>query len=108
MTPNKIIRSKRKTISITINEDAELVVRAPKKLSIEKIQDFINEKEKWINKKKKLIEDQMKDASLNQDKLLYLGSLFPITLNQSSSKKFVFVDEGFIISQIQSGGFVLF
>ena len=32
MTPNKIIRSKRKTISITINEDAELVVRAPKKL----------------------------------------------------------------------------
>ena len=53
MTPNKIIRSKRKTISITINEDAELVVRAPKKLSIEKIQDFIYEKEKWINKKKK-------------------------------------------------------
>ena len=41
MIPNKIIRSKRKTISITINEDAELVVRAPKKLSIEKIQDFI-------------------------------------------------------------------
>ena len=96
MTPTKIIRSKRKTISITINEDAELVVRAPKKLSIEKIQDFIYEKEKWINKKKKLIEDQMKDASLNQNKLLYLGSLFPITLNQSSSKKLVFSGEEFI------------
>ena len=96
MTPNKIIRSKRKTISITINEDAELVVRAPKKLSIEKIQDFIYEKEKWINKKKKLIEDQMKDASLNKNKLLYLGSLFPITLNRTSSKKFIFSGEEFI------------
>ena len=96
MTPNKIIRSKRKTISITINEDAELVVRAPKKLSIEKIQDFIYEKEKWINKKKKLIEDQMKDTSLNQNKLLYLGFLFPITLNQTSSKKLIFSGEEFI------------
>ncbi len=96
MTPNKIIRSKRRTISISINEDAELVVRAPKKLSIEKIQDFIYEKEKWINKKKKLIEDQMKDTSLNQNKLLYLGFLFPITLNQTSSKKLIFSGEEFI------------
>ena len=46
MTPSKIIRSKRKTLSLTINENAELVVRAPIRLSIEKIQDFINEKEK--------------------------------------------------------------
>ena len=38
----------------------------------------------------------MKDASLNQNKLLYLGSLFPITLNQSSSKKLIFSGEEFI------------
>ena len=41
MMPNKIIRSKRKTLSLTINENAELIIRAPKRLSIEKIQDFI-------------------------------------------------------------------
>ena len=51
MNPNKIIRSKRKTLSLTINENAELIIRAPKRLSIEKIQDFINEKENWINRK---------------------------------------------------------
>ena len=56
MTPSKIIRSKRKTLSLTINENAELVVRAPIRLSIEKIQDFINEKEKWIRTKTKLID----------------------------------------------------
>ena len=64
MTPSKIIRSKRKTLSLTINENAELVVRAPIRLSIEKIQDFINEKEKWIRTKTKLIEDQLKNCLL--------------------------------------------
>jgi hypothetical protein len=33
---------------------------------------------------------------LNQNKLLYLGSLFPITLNQTSSKKLIFSGEEFI------------
>ena len=82
MTPCKIIRSNRKTLSIFINEDAELIVRAPKKLSIEKIQDFINQKEKWVNRKRKLIETQIKDVSMNRNKLLYLGTLFPITIKQ--------------------------
>ena len=59
MMPNKIIRSKRKTLSLTINDNAELIIRAPERLSIEKIQDFIIEKENWINRKKRLIEDQV-------------------------------------------------
>ena len=45
MIPTRIIRSKRKTLSLTIDENAELVIRAPLRLSIKKIQDFINEKE---------------------------------------------------------------
>ena len=75
MNPNKIIRSKRKTLSLTINENAELIIRAPKRLSIEKIQDFINEKENWINRKKRLIENQIKDVTSNHNKLLYLGAV---------------------------------
>ena len=80
MSPSKIIRSQRKTLSITINEDAELIIRAPKRLSIEKIQDFINEKENWINKKISLVENQIKDVTSNQNKILYLGKLFPIII----------------------------
>ena len=84
MNPNKIIRSKRKTLSLTINENAELIIRAPKRLSIEKIQDFINEKENWINRKKRLIENQIKDVTSNHNKLLYLGNLFPINVEQNA------------------------
>ena len=54
MTPTRIIRSKRKTLSLTINENAELVIRAPLRLPIKKIQDFINEKESWIHRKQAL------------------------------------------------------
>ena len=45
MLPNQIIRSNRKTLSISINESAELIVRAPNRISDKKIQDFINKKE---------------------------------------------------------------
>ena len=101
MNPNKIIRSKRKTLSLTINENAELIIRAPKRLSIEKIQDFINEKENWINRKKRLIENQIKDVASNHNKLLYLGNLFPINVEQNASKELFFTGEEFIANSIE-------
>ena len=101
MNPNKIIRSKRKTLSLTINENAELIFRAPKRLSIEKIQDFINEKENWINRKKRLIENQIKDVTSNHNKLLYLGNLFPINVEQNASKELFFTGEEFIANSIE-------
>ena len=101
MNPNKIIRSKRKTLSLTINENAELIIRAPKRLSIEKIQDFINEKENWINRKKRLIENQIKDVTSNHNKLLYLGDLFPINEEQNAAKEFFFTGEEFIANSIE-------
>ena len=101
MNPNKIIRSKRKTLSLTINENAELIIRAPKRLSIEKIQDFINEKENWINRKKRLIKNQIKDVTSNHNKLLYLGNLFPINVEQNASKELFFTGEEFIANSIE-------
>ena len=101
MNPNKVIRSKRKTLSLTINENAELIIRAPKRLSIEKIQDFINEKENWINRKKRLIENQIKDVTSNHNKLLYLGNLFPINVEQNASKELFFTGEEFIANSIE-------
>ena len=55
MLNNQIIRSNRKTLSISINENAELVVRAPNQMSAQKIQDFINEKESWIKRNQAVI-----------------------------------------------------
>ena len=96
MTPSKIIRSKRRTLSISINDNAELIVRAPHKLSIDKIHDFIIEKEKWLNKQKNIVNKRLSDSFLDKDMALYLGSLFPIKTAQSQSNKLTFNGEEFL------------
>ena len=55
MREYKLTRSKRKTIAIKINEDSRLEVRAPLHISQEKIDSFVNSKEKWIAKHTKEI-----------------------------------------------------
>ena len=47
----QLIRSKRKTLSLQINSNAKLIVRAPNRLSVKKIEQFIDEKSNWIERK---------------------------------------------------------
>ncbi|MBO4940250.1 MAG: M48 family metallopeptidase [Clostridia bacterium] len=53
LVPDKIIRSNRRTLSISIDAFGRLIVRAPQKVSEEKIIEFINEKEDWILRKQR-------------------------------------------------------
>ena len=50
--PDQIIRSNRKTLSISIDSFSRLIVRAPRRCSEERIFAFIAEKEGWILRKK--------------------------------------------------------
>lgn len=50
MIPYKLIRSQRKTLSLRITAEAEVEVRAPLRMPLEKIEDFITEKENWLQK----------------------------------------------------------
>ncbi len=64
ITPSSIIRSNRRSLSLTISKDGSLIVRAPKKLSMEYIYSFIKQKEKWILNKQQAIQNS-KIANLN-------------------------------------------
>lgn len=44
----KIIRSDRKTLSVEITRELEVLVRAPRRASIATIERFVNENESWI------------------------------------------------------------
>ena len=46
----KLIRSKRKTLSLEINENCEVIVRAPLRMSEDFIEKFVIEKRDWIEK----------------------------------------------------------
>ena len=85
ITP-QIIRSNRKTLSLSINENADLVVRAPNHVSYDEIQKFISEKSVWIDKKHRLIKARLND-NLNHNlsaQCLYLGNLYQIKTDNNS------------------------
>jgi len=51
----KIIRSNRKTLALEISSDASLIIRSPRLMPVFLINNFIKQKQTWINKKQKLI-----------------------------------------------------
>jgi uncharacterized protein YeaC (DUF1315 family) len=53
-----LIRSSRRTLSISIGQDGEALVRAPMKYSEVKIEAFLREKSSWIEKQKKKWSDR--------------------------------------------------
>ncbi len=65
--PYSLIRSKRRTLSIHINEIGELIVRAPMRLSISHIEDFLVQKKNWIEKHQKKRENNTPRKILNTD-----------------------------------------
>ena len=52
LTPNKIIKSKRKSLSLIIKNNGEFIVRAPLKMKECDIYKFILQKKDWITKKR--------------------------------------------------------
>lgn len=82
IVPDLIIRSHRRSLSLTITKNAELVVRAPKRLSNDYIFKYIKEKEKWILSKQQEVESRL---SINKDiikynQILFLGKKYNIQL----------------------------
>ncbi|MDB2590360.1 SprT family zinc-dependent metalloprotease [Candidatus Thioglobus sp.] len=99
----QLIRTKRKTLSLQINSNAELIVRAPNRLSVKKIEQFINEKSDWIEKKSNSIslKKPQKPHYINGEKFLYLGEEYPLKINATQVKGLSF--NGKIFS-LETGG----
>jgi hypothetical protein len=55
----KLIRSRRSTLSLHIDEDANIIVRAPIRLDKKYIDKFIHEKDGWIGKKITMMRERM-------------------------------------------------
>ena len=55
MIEYELIRSKRKTVSITVKSDGRVIVRAPLLASVRRINEFVESKEDWINKNVKRV-----------------------------------------------------
>jgi predicted metal-dependent hydrolase len=85
---HRIIRSKRKTISLVITPDAKLIVHAPFRVSGDSIQKLVREKSGWISRKitelaKKPVSSPKKFTE--SEEFLFLGNRYPLCIRKVRS-----------------------
>ena len=84
----KIIRQKRKSVTIHIEEDLSILVKAPYTISDEEINSILKKNEKWIDKtlKKKEALAKQKDWLSNKE-ILYLGKTLQVCIDEDKMGK---------------------
>ena len=65
---HQLIRSRRRTISLMINTEAKLIVRAPHKVSEERILFLLSKKADWIQKKQEFFRNRSKTPKITLSK----------------------------------------
>lgn len=84
----KIIRSRRKTISIYLNNFGEIIVKCPNKCSLKFIENFVQEKAEWIKKQKFKVDIKNKKIIeyKKNNKVLLFGNSYEIIDNKNHYK----------------------
>jgi len=97
--------SKRKSISIQIEKNGDVIVKAPKRVSKKFINDFIISKKDWVEKNvKKVLESRknVKKEFKDGEIFMYLGSKIELKLIDKKFKFVKFDEINFFISKENS------
>lgn len=80
----KIIRSNRKTIALTVTPDATLIVRAPMKTSLDYIENLVQKKRLWIESKQEFFQKNSQKyfpkEFVNGEGFWYLGKEYKLEI----------------------------
>lgn len=83
-----VVKQKRKTATIIVNDQLEVLVKVPQYMTKKQIDDLVNKHEKWIieslEKKRNFSE---KNDWYQTKRILYLGDYWPVTLISDSNQK---------------------
>ena len=101
LTPNQIIKTRRKSVSLIIKSNGDFIVRAPTNAKETDILKFINQKADWIIKKRtEQISCAIKPLTFSgNEKIMFLGKYFNLTYNDTSK---IIVDEDDFILPIDN------
>jgi predicted metal-dependent hydrolase len=96
--PYQLIRSKRKTLSLQIDKNAKLWVRAPIKMPLLEIEKFINQKQSWISQKQSEIKCRIipKPQYKTGEFFLFLGEKYPL-IGNNLNEKLIFNGQEFLL-----------
>lgn len=94
----KVIRSKRKTLALQVNNDATLTVRIPYGVSLRYAERFIESKKSWIEKKQaqfRTIADRHKPKQfITGEEFLFTGKRYPLEVVPGNTAKIAITAEG--------------
>ncbi len=100
-----LIRSGRKSISLEINRDGTLTVRAPRFVSQAEIQQLVDAKSSWINKKQHIALKQRQEAAPKQfvegEQFYYLGRLYTLEIVTDQDQSLVLKDSFLLAAAAQ-------
>jgi len=89
--PYKIIRSNRKAVTLVVNSDAKLIVRAPFDARESEIAAFINQKKRWILEKQKkfsAMNSKYKPVAFkNGESFIFMGDEYTIKYGNAAKIK---------------------
>jgi predicted metal-dependent hydrolase len=86
-------RERKKTLSLRIMPDGNIVIRAPHRTPKEEIESFFQSKQDWVRKKLREKEDLSLDDSaktrkfVSGEQFLYLGEFYPLEIESKNGRK---------------------
>lgn len=101
ITVDRIIRSKRRTISLIVEDNGSLTVRAPIRMSMTMIQEFVAKHANWVEKKQAEIRATtpvQPKQYLPGENFLYLGQKYALEVVHGQQKKLV-LEDGFKLAE---------
>lgn len=92
MTSYQLIRSSRKTLAIEITKTGEVIVRAPRRMPLSVIEDFLQKKQGWVEEKSRTARLRWGAGEafflLKQESLPLLGREYPVRFEQRMKASF--------------------
>jgi predicted metal-dependent hydrolase len=98
----QLIRSPRRTVSLSFDREGELVVRAPNRASQKDVERFIEQKRAWIEKNRQRAQAQKsrKKQFAEGEPFLLLGKEYPLRVTPEFRSRMYF-ENGFVVSLFQ-------
>jgi predicted metal-dependent hydrolase len=93
---DRIVRSRRRTITLVVTQDSTLLVRAPLRASNSYIERVVRKKSAWI--RQKLVEVSLRPKSpakefVNGEEFMYLGQAYKLCLVEQAEKDIELTDK---------------
>ena len=90
---DELVRTRRRTLAIIVEDDGRIVVRAPLRLKAAAIDEFVNAREKWIITKREQARARaarfVPKEYVSGEEFLYLGEPYRLDIEDNQSRPLI-------------------